>query len=262
MTGEEVGGLLAAEAQIWEEYRKTHDPRLRERLILEHAPLVKYVAGRLAMALPSHIDLDDLVSYGIFGLIEAIDRYDHLRGVKFATYAIARIRGAIIDGLRQADWVPPAVRRKAKEIARAYAELERRLGRRATDEEMAGFLGISPEEFQNLLVEVAPATLLSLDDLWGEEEPGQRREIGSPASPADDPQMALEFEDRKRILAEAIDFLPGKERLVVALYYYEGLTVKEISQVMKLSPGRISQLHSKAILRLRGRLARYRESLL
>jgi len=249
---------------LWVYYRTTRDGKAREDLILNYAPLVKYVAGRLAMTLPSHVDPDDLVSYGFFGLMEAIERFVPERGVRFETYAIARIRGAMLDGLRTLDWVPTSVRQRAKETERAYQELEARLGRAASDEEVAAHLGITMDKLQGRLKESASTSLLSLDELLGDEPNSTAKRSGWVL--ADDsviaPDVQAEIEDVKRVLAEAIEALPEKERLVVALFYYEGLTAKEIAEVMDLSQSRISQLHSKAIMRLRGKLARDKTSLL
>lgn len=245
--------------EVWRAYKLTRDPRVRDRLIVKYGPLVKYVAGRLAMGLPPHIDVDDLVSYGVFGLIDAIDKFDPSRQIKFETYAIARIRGSMLDSLRAYDWIPYSVRQKAKELERAYARIEARLGRSATDLEVAEELGITPAQLDKTLQDVRGMAVVSLDEVWmGEDESGHGlRPIEVLEDPnADDPLRHVEFEDRKRILAESIAKLPEKERRVVSLYYYEGLTSKEISQVLGVSQSRISQLHSRAILRLKGRLHR------
>jgi RNA polymerase sigma factor for flagellar operon FliA len=245
--------------EVWRAYKLTRDPRARDRLIVKYGSLVKYVAGRLAMGLPPHIDVDDLVSYGVFGLMDAIERFDPARQVKFETYAIARIRGAMLDSLRAYDWIPYSIRQKAKDLERAYAKIEAREGRSATDAEVAEELGISMAQLDKMLQDVRGMAVVSLDEVWtGEDESGaglRPIEILEDAN-ADDPLRHVEFEDRKRILAEAIAKLPEKERRVVSLYYYEGLTSKEISQILGVSQSRISQLHSKAIMRLRGRLYR------
>jgi len=245
--------------EVWQTYKLTGDPRTRDRLIVKYGPLVKYVAGRLAMGLPPHIDVDDLVSYGVFGLFDAIEKFDPSRAVKFETYAIARIRGAMLDSLRAYDWIPYSVRQKAKDLERAYAKIEAREGRSATDVEVALELGISAAQLDKMLQEVRGMAVVSLDDVWSgdEDTSGGMRPIEVLEDPnAEDPERHVEFEDRKRILAESIAKLPEKERRVVSLYYYEGLTSKEISQVLGVSQSRISQLHSKAIMRLKGRLAR------
>ncbi len=257
--------LSQERSDLWAAYKTARDASAREKLVMKHAPLVRYVAGRLAMGLPAHIEVDDLVSYGILGLLDAIEKFDPRRGVKFETYAIARIRGAMLDGLRSLDWIPTSMRQKAREIERQYQALESKLGRSATDQEMAEAMGLSLLEFQKRLASLGSVSLLYLEDIWfgSEEEEGGFRAIEMIPDPCGaDPLGELEVADVKEALAEAIDCLPEKERLVVALYYYEGLTVKEISKAMGVSPSRISQLHTKAILRLRGRLSRHRNDLL
>jgi len=246
--------------EIWHRYRATRSPEIREQLIVRHAPLVKYVAGRLAMGLPPMVEVDDLVSYGLFGLIDAIDKFDPNREVKFETYAIARIRGAMLDGLRSFDWIPYSARQKARDIERAFSSLEARLGRTATDNEVASELGVNPIQLHKMLIDVRALTLTSLDENWGgEDESGNGlRPIEVIEDPnATDPVGKMEFEEHKEILAQAIAELPEKERTVVTLYYYEGLTAKEISHILKVSQSRISQLHSKAMLRLQGKLRSY-----
>ena len=248
------------QSEIWRVYRATRDPAIRDKLILHHSPLVKYVAGRLAMGLPPVVDVDDLISYGVFGLIDAIDKYDPDRAVKFETYAIARIRGAMLDGLRGFDWIPYSARQKARELERAYQTVEARLGRAATDEEVAAELNVTPARLSKMLMDVRALTLTSLDEAFGgEDENGTGlRPIELLEDPnAEDPVGKMEFEEHKEILAAAIDELPEKERTVVTLYYYEGLTAKEISQILKVSQSRISQLHSRAIMRLKGKLGEY-----
>ncbi|MDP2872533.1 MAG: FliA/WhiG family RNA polymerase sigma factor [Bacillota bacterium] len=245
------------QSELWQLYRVTRDSAVRERLIIRYAPLVKYVAGRLAMGLPPSIEVDDLISYGVFGLIDAIDKFDLDREVKFETYAIARIRGAMLDGLRAYDWIPYSVRQKAKVLERTYSKLEGRLGRSATDAEVAAELCVTPAKLGKMLLDVRGLAVTSLDETWnGEDESGNGLrpiEVIEDTS-AEDPVGRVEFEERKKLVAEAVTKLPEKERLVVALYYFEGLTAKEISHILKVSQSRISQLHSRAIMRLRGRL--------
>ncbi len=251
------------EKSLWTRYKGRGDTKAREELIMMYLPLVKYVAGRLLMTMPPQVDLNDLQGYGILGLLEAIERYDPGRGVKFATYAISRIRGAVLDGLRAESWVPTSVRQKARNLERLYAEMEHRLGRSVSDEEMARELGISEEEFSNLVVEVSRGVVVSLEDVWpGEGDPGNRSLLERIEDPdAADPLQSLQFEEKKEILAKVLAKLPEKEKLVVTLYYYEGLTVKEIAEVMGISSSRVSQLHGKAILRLRGHLSRMKSIL-
>lgn len=243
--------------RLWKRYKKTRSPELREQLILEYAPLVKHVAGRLAVMLPPHVEFDDLVSYGMFGLVEAVERFDFERGVKFETYAAARIRGAIIDGLRSADWVPRSVRQKARELEKELIRLESRLGRAATDDEIAEALGMTVQEYDRLLAELSGASLVSLDEVWvaDPEEESQLRLLETVSNEsAASPEDTLEEKELERLLAEAIDRLPERERLVVALYYHEGLTLKEIGRVLGVTESRVCQIHTKAILRLRAYL--------
>ena len=250
--------------QAWEEFKTTGSAEAREALILAYVPLVKYVAGRVSVGLPSNVDFDDLVSYGVFGLVDAVEKFDPDRGVKFETYAVARIRGAVIDGLRSIDWVPRSVRQKSKELEQTIGALEAKLGRPATDQEIAEALNITLDGYYELLSEVKGVSLASLDEVWsGDPEEEGKIPFGQMIenTRSEDPTARVEDVEVKRVLAEAIDHLPERERLVVALYYYEGLTLKEIGEVLNVSESRISQIHTKAILRLRGRLSRFRESL-
>jgi len=243
--------------RLWLDYRRTNDKALRERLIVAYAPLVKYVAGRLGSGLPAHVDEGDLVSYGLLGLIGAIERYDPERDIKFETYAIARIKGAIIDELRALDWVPRSVRSRAREIERAIAELEARLGHAPTDEEIAGKIGISVEELEESLTDISRSSIAALDELWSVSGEGDQISLldtiedPSGARPAD----ALDETELKEIVADAISRLPEREKLVITLYYYEELTLREIGEVLGVTESRVSQLHTKAILRLKSRLS-------
>lgn len=254
-----------ADEELWRNYATIKSPVTKEAIILKYSHLVKYVAGRISIGLPSNIEFDDLVSYGIFGLIDAIDKFDRSRGIKFETYAIARIRGSILDELRKNDWIPRSIRQKAKELERTYAELENRFGRSATDHEMCSALNMSIEDFHHLLSEVSCTTLNSLDELWmthtGDEDSVRLLDLIR-SNEDDDPLFQLEVDELKTSLAAAIDSLPERERMVISLYYYDGLTLKEISQVMEVSESRISQIHTNAIYRLRGRLTRWRQSLI
>lgn len=249
------------EEKLWQEFLQKNSPAAREALILEYASLVKYVAGRVAIGLPPNVDYDDLVSYGIFGLMDAIDKFDPSRGIKFETYAIARIRGAILDGLRSNDWVPRSVRQKAKELERVCLELEHRLGRYATDQELSEALHISIEEFHQLLSEVSCTTLGSLDEIWmtrnSEEENVRVLDLVENEGSMD-PEIQIEVAELKEALTKAIDALSERERMVITLYYYEGLTLKEIGEILNISESRVSQIHTKAIFRLQGRLAKWR----
>lgn len=252
-------------SKVWQNYYQTRDSALREKLILQYVPLVKYVAERVIIGLPSYLDSNDLVNYGVLGLIESIERFDPNRGVKFETYAIARIRGAIFDGLNVMDWFPSSLRAKMRKLEKAYQALEQQLGRPAKDEELAEFMNITEEKLHTLIAEVSCLTLGSLDEVWNSGDADSKEltlkdVIEDPSNPS--PTAEIELEDVKRILGKAIDKLPPQERLLVSLYYYEGLTAKEISRVMEVSSSRISQLHSKAILRLRGSLSRMKQSLI
>jgi RNA polymerase sigma factor FliA len=242
---------------LWHEYRQTGDRALRDRLILTYAPLVKFVAGRLGATLPSHVDEQDLVSYGLLGLIGAIERFDPDREIKFETYAIARIKGAIIDELRSLDWVPRSVRTRARQIERAIAELERTLMRAPTDEEIAQKVGISGEELEESLTEISRTSIAALDELWSPSGGGDQVSlidtIEDQSGP--NPEVTLEQTELKEALGDAISRLPEREKLVVTLYYYEELTLREIGEVLGVTESRVSQLHTKAVLRLKARLS-------
>jgi len=242
---------------LWLQYRRTKDQALRDRLILTYAPLVKYVAGRLGSGLPAHVDEGDLVSYGLLGLIGAIERYEPDRDVKFETYAIARIKGAIIDELRAMDWVPRSVRSRAREIERAIATLEAKLGRAPTDEEIAGRVGITVEELEDSLTDIARSSIAALDELWTVSDGGDQVALIDTVedSEAPDPQGTLSATETREAIADAIARLPEREKLVVTLYYYEELTLREIGEVLGVTESRVSQLHTKAILRLKARLS-------
>ena len=242
---------------LWRSYRRSRDQALRDRLILTYAPLVKYVAGRLGSGLPAHVDDEDLVSYGLLGLISAIERYEPDRDVKFETYAIARIRGAIIDELRALDWVPRSVRSRAREIERAIGELEGKLGRVPSDEEIAAKLGITTEELDESLSEISRSSIAALDELWsvGGSDGDQVALIDTiEDTQGPEPQSAFAQTELREMVADAITSLPEREKLVITLYYYEDLTLREIGEVLGVTESRVSQLHTKAILRLKARL--------
>ena len=242
---------------LWQDYRRTRDQALRDRLILTYAPLVKFVAGRLGATLPAHVDEQDLVSYGLLGLIGAIERFDPDREIKFETYAISRIKGAIIDELRSLDWVPRSVRTRAREIERAIAELERRLHRAPTDEEIAAKVGITTDELENSLSEISRSSMAALDELWSPSGGGDQIALIDTIEDEDapDPEFSLEQTEMREALGEAIARLPEREKLVVTLYYYEELTLREIGEVIGVTESRVSQLHTKAVLRLKARLS-------
>lgn len=228
----------------------------REALILEYAPTIRYVAGRIAMRLPSHVSLDDLMSAGVLGLIDAVDRFDPSQNVKFKTYAEFRIRGAILDELRAMDWVPRSVRRKSGKLEDVYNQLQVQLGRAATDEEVAEEMGVSLDDFYHLLDEVKGVNLLSLDDqngILGQLDSNRIMEALSREG-TEDPLVMLGLAELRDQMAQAIEALPEKEKLVVSLYYYDELTMREIGEVLGYTESRISQMHTKAILRLKGKL--------
>jgi RNA polymerase sigma factor for flagellar operon FliA len=226
-------------------------------LILTYAPLVKFVAGRVGASLPAHVDEQDLVSYGLLGLIGAIERFDPDREIKFETFAMARIRGAIIDELRSLDWVPRSVRTRAREIERAIAELERTLLRAPTDEEIATKVGITERELEDSLAEIGRSSMAALDEIWTPSTGGDQialiDTIEDTSGP--DPEFSLEQTEMREALGEAIARLPEREKLVVTLYYYEELTLREIGEVLGVTESRVSQLHTKAVLRLKARLS-------
>jgi RNA polymerase sigma factor for flagellar operon FliA len=243
---------------LWREYKGRPDKGLRDRLILTYAPLVKYVAGRLGAGLPAHVDESDLVSYGLLGLIDAIERYDPDRDVKFETYAISRIRGAIIDELRSMDWVPRSVRARAREIEKAISQLEASLLRPPTDEEIAAKLGVSEEELDESLLEISRSSIAALDEIWA--SPTGSGDAIALVDTLEDPHAVepggeIEQSESKELIGEAIALLPDREKLVITLYYYEELTLREIGEVLGVTESRVSQLHTKAILRLKARLA-------
>jgi RNA polymerase sigma factor FliA len=244
--------------QLWLDYTRSKDKRLRDRLILTYAPLVKYVAGRVGSGLPAHVDEEDLVSYGLLGLMGAIDRFDPTRDIKFETFAIARIKGAIIDELRSLDWVPRSVRSRARDIERAMADLERVLHRAPTDEEIAEKLGITEDELDDSLTDISRSSIAALDELWtisgsSGDQVSLIETIEDTTGP--EPQAALAQTELREALGDAIARLPEREKLVVTLYYYEELTLREIGDVLGVTESRVSQLHTKAILRLKARLA-------
>ena len=252
----------AALRELWEGFKASADPQLRERLILHYSPLVKYVAGRVGVGLPPNIEQADLVSYGIFGLIDAIEKFDLERAIKFETYAISRIRGAIIDELRAIDWIPRSVRYKAREVEKAYAALEGQLHRTPTEAEVAGQMGIRLEDLHAIFNQVSFVNVVALDELLNVNgEKGDKLSLVDTLEDtrAEDPVAAFESEETKYLLAKAINTLPEREKIVVTLYYYDGLTLAEIGQVLGVTESRICQMHTKAVLQLRGKLAEQRD---
>ncbi|MEE8331740.1 MAG: RNA polymerase sigma factor WhiG [Acidimicrobiia bacterium] len=247
--------------ELWERFKKSAEPEAREGLILHYSPLVKFVAGRVGVGLPRSVDHGDLASYGTFGLIDAIDKFDMSRGIKFETYAVNRIRGAILDELRALDWVPRSVRAKAREIQRSMAELEHKLERTPTDEELAAQVGVTLTELQDTLAEIANLGLVALDELLSPDD-RESSSVGDLLSDpkAPDPSGDFESHETRFVLADSIGRLGERERLVVTLYYYEGLTLAEIGGVLGVTESRVCQIHTKAVMSLRNRMAEPRLS--
>ncbi len=259
MSDTDATDVTAVVAELWTEYKRQGAHETRERLILHYSPLVKFVAGRVAAGLPQNIEQSDLVSYGVFGLIDAIDKFDPARGFKFETYAISRIKGAIIDELRSIDWVPRSVRAKARAVERAYSKLENELRRSPEDKEVAAELDMNEDDLNQLLSQVSFTGLVALDELLGRQQGSDRSgsaTVGDTiADRAHDPVESFEVDEMKYLLADAINRMPDRERLVLTLYYYEGLTLAEIGSVLGVTESRVCQIHTKSILQLRSRLA-------
>jgi RNA polymerase sigma factor for flagellar operon FliA len=242
---------------VWSEYKRTGDRRLRDQLIVRYSPLVKFVAGRVSAGLPHTIEQADLVSYGMFGLIDAIEKFDTGRSIKFETYAITRIKGAIIDELRSIDWVPRSVRAKARAVEQAYAALEGNLGRAPSDAEVAGELQISEDDLQQIFGQISYVGIVALDEViaGNRAERGEATTFGETlADRREGPMAAFEVEEMKQILAGAINRLGEREKIVLTLYYYESLTLAQIGEVLGVTESRVCQIHTKAVMQLRGRL--------
>lgn len=242
---------------LFKEYQKVDNSK-KDDLILRFAPLIKLIVNRIALRLPPHVDTEDLINAGVIGLMDAIEKYDPMRGTSFKTYAEFRIRGAILDELRILDWFPRSVRQKVNRLESAYADLERQLGRAATDEEVAGALNIDLEEFYEILARASAVSLVSLYDM-GREDGEERSLLDCIASGEQDPAVALESQEVYEIIGRAIERLPEKEKIVISLYYYDELTMKEIGKVLNLTESRVSQIHTKAVLRLRAKLRGLRD---
>lgn len=253
-----------SEDELWAEFQKTKSPALRDKFIRQYMPLVKYVAGKVSVGMPSSVDFDDLVGFGQFGLLDAINKFDPEKNVKFKTYAVTRIRGAIFDEMRQLDWVPRSVRQKSREIEDTITELESRLGRTASDAEIAKEMNLTEEEFQQTVMKVSGTSVLSLNDVWYSGDDSDHMSIGdSIESPSSmNPDVQVEREEIRKVIIQAINELPEKEKMVIVLYYHEDLTFKEIGQVLDVSESRISQLHTKANIRLRAKLTNLRKGIM
>ncbi len=245
--------------KLWEDYARKKTPELQEKIIIEYAGLVKLVAGRLSMYLGYNVEYDDLVGYGTFGLIDAVDKFDYNKGVKFETYASLRIRGAILDQIRKMDWIPRSIRQKQRKIDLAYQNLEQRFGRMASDEEVAGELEISMDELEAWQNQTKVTNIISLDEFM--EQGSEARVEQSLTADFDQPDRILEKQELKELLVKTLETLTEKEKKVIVLYYYEELTLKEISLILEVSESRISQLHTKALQKMKMRLGSYVEIL-
>ena len=241
--------------KLWDDYQKNKTPEIREQLILEYAPLVKLVAGRLSMYLGYNVEYDDLVSYGIFGLIDAIDKFDMSKDVKFETYASLRIRGSILDQIRRMDWIPRTVRQRQKKIDEAMREIEMETGKTATDEQIAEKLGVSDDEYTDWQSQMKVTSVVSLNEFVEQgTEPAMDAKSNSHFA---QPEDVVEEAELKEVLADTLTMLTERERMVITLYYYEDLTLKEISKVLDVSESRVSQLHTKALAKMKTKMGNY-----
>ncbi|MGH3549475.1 MAG: FliA/WhiG family RNA polymerase sigma factor [Pseudonocardiaceae bacterium] len=252
--GGRVGEVEAGIVALWQAFGQHREATLRDRLILHYAPLVKYVAGRVGTGLPAHVDIADLVQSGVFGLWDAIDRFEPERGLKFETYAMQRIRGAILDELRAQDWVPRSVRSRAREVERALERLESRLQRSATDAEVAVELGVSVAELRELYAQLQLTSVIALDELMAVGRGGRSIAETLPDDTTQEPGALLDSVESRRMLAEAVSQLTDRDRVVVSLYYFENLTLAEIGRVLGVTESRVCQLHTRAVLRLRSKM--------
>lgn len=241
--------------KLWSEYRKKPTQELREQLIIEYSQLVRLVAGRLSMYLGNNVEYEDLVSYGIFGLIDAIDKFDLAKNVKFETYASLRIRGSILDQIRKMDWIPRTVRKRQRQLDEAVKAVEMRTGKTATDEEIAAELGLSGGELLDWQSQLKVTTVVSLNEF---EESGSEPTFESGSNERfGGPEDAVEQAELKKMLAQSLELLTEKERRVIELYYYEDMTLKEISKILSVSESRVSQLHTKALLKMKKKMGPY-----
>ncbi|MEL3908886.1 MAG: RNA polymerase sigma factor WhiG [Treponemataceae bacterium] len=243
------------EQELWEKYKKDENPEIREYFIVKYAPLTKYVAGKISSSLPSHVEFEDIVGYGVFGLLDAIDKYDPEKGVQFNTYAVNRIRGAIYDELRAIDWVPRSVRQKTRHVEDTIAELEAKLGRSATNEEIAKSMGITVADYDELLLKISNSSIISLTSSRYQND-NDNASVGDmlEAPTAYNPDVIVEREEVKKIVIQAINELPDREKKVLIMYYYEDMTLKEIGKVLNVTESRVSQIHTSANLKLKVKL--------
>ena len=261
--GPDGSNVHVSELELWKRYKKSKDPEIRSLFVKQYAPLVKYVAGKVAVGMPQNVEFDDLVGYGAFGLFDAIEKFDPDKHIKFKTYAVTRIRGAIFDELRSIDWVPRSVRQKAREMEEAIRKVESSLGRAATDREIAKELRVSIQDFEKTLLKLNGTSILSLNDVWYSGGDNDNVTIvDSIESPSSlNPDVIVEKKEIKQVIIEAIKELPEKERRVLVLYYYEDLTLKEIGKILEVTESRVSQLHTKAIIRLRSKLTNVKKGI-
>ena len=252
-----------SEEELWVLFKDSRDPKIRDMFVKQYAPLVKYVAGKVAMGMPHNVEFDDLVGFGVFGLFDAIKKFDPDKHVKFKTYAVTRIRGAIFDELRSIDWVPRSVRQKTREIEDTIHRLESSLGRAASDQELANEMRMTTKEFQKTMMKISGTSILSLNDVWYTGDDNDKVSIvDSIESPSSlNPDIIVEKDEIKRVIIQAITELPEKEKKVLVLYYYEDLTLKEIGKILEVTESRISQLHTKAIMRLRSKLTNIKKGI-
>lgn len=241
---------------LWDAYKVKNEPQAREQLIVHYSPLVKYVAGRVAVGLPQNVEQSDLVSYGMFGLIDAIEKFDLERGYKFETYAISRIKGAILDELRSIDWVPRSVRAKARNLEKSFSRLEAKLHRAPTEEELAADLRITLDQLQTIMGQISFVGIVALDEMLSSSgDRGETLTLGDTISSSDDgPVGQYEVEEMRSLLAESINKMNEREKMVLTLYYYEGLTLADIGDVLGVTESRVCQIHTKAVLQLRSRM--------
>lgn len=252
-----------SEEELWIDYKKTKNMAIRDYLIRKYAPLVKYVAGKVAMGKPGNVEYDDLVGFGVFGLMDAIEKFDPDKNVKFKTYAVTRIRGSIYDELRSIDWVPRSVRQKAKEVEQAIVKIESMTGKVASDNEIAEELNVDLREFYSIMTKISGTSLLSLSDGWNNGTDSDKISILDTIVSPDkmNPDVTVERNSVRDLIINGINELPDKEKKVLVLYYYEDLTLKEIGEVLDVTESRVSQLHTKAIIRLRAKLAEIKEGI-
>ena len=253
------GGKVSADPDVvalWERYKAEGEASARERLILQYSPLVKYVAGRVSVGLPATIEHADLVSYGMFGLIDAIEKFDLDKGVKFETYAIARIKGAIIDELRSIDWIPRSVRAKARDVEKALAALELRLRRTPTEQELADELDVEIKDLRQMLTQVSLVSVVALDESFAGDDNERQALVDTLQDPkAPDPQSSYEDVEMRQLLATAINRMSEREKTVLVLYYFEGMTLAQIGRVLGVTESRVCQMHTKAVLGLRAKMS-------